>query len=88
MFYQTIGYLAAFFITISFIPQVIKSYRTKSVEDVSAGLIIITLIGTVFWWFYGFGIKDGPIFVCNTILGIVVIYQLYLKIKYGRRKIP
>ncbi|MFA6393269.1 MAG: SemiSWEET family transporter [Patescibacteria group bacterium] len=87
MLYQTIGYLAAFFITISFIPQVIKSYKTKKVEDVSIGLIITTLIGTVLWWFYGLILKDGPLLVYNTILGIVVICQLRLKIKYGRNKL-
>jgi MtN3 and saliva related transmembrane protein len=88
MLYQTIGYLAAFFITISFIPQVIKSYKTKKVEDVSIGLIITTLIGTILWWLYGLILKDGPLLVCNAILGIVVICQLRLKIKYGQNKLP
>ncbi len=87
MLYQTIGYLAAFFITVSFIPQAVKSYKTKSVKDLSIGLIITTFIGTVLWLVYGLKMKDGPLIICNTILGIVVAGQLYLKIKYDRNRL-
>jgi len=35
MIEDIIGYLGGFFIMVSFIPQVVKSYRTRSVEDLS-----------------------------------------------------
>ena len=76
------GYLGGIFIMISFVPQVIKSYKTKSVADLSMGMILATLIGTLFWIAYGFLIKGSPVVVMNSIFGIIVLYQLYLKIKY------
>ena len=82
MIVEIIGYLGGFFITISFIPQLIKSYRTKSVEDLSVWMIITTLIGTVFWLTYGFLTETLPIIVANVIFIITVLYQLFLKIKY------
>jgi len=84
MIEDIIGYLGGFFIMISFIPQVIKSYKTKSVGDLSIEMIIITLIGTVFWITYGFLIDRMPIIVMNSVFGVIVLYQLYLKITYER----
>lgn len=69
---------------ISFIPQVIKSYQTKSVGDLSLGMIVATLIGTFFWILYGIFIKGMPVIIMNGIFGIIVFYQLYLKIKHNK----
>ena len=84
MIQDAIGYLGGIFIMVSFVPQVIKSYKTKSVKDLSVWMIIATLIGTVFWFFYGYLIGAKPIIIMNSIFGFVVLYQLYLKIKYQR----
>ena len=85
MRFEILGYLGALFITVSFIPQVIQSYKTKSVQDVSFGLILTTIIGTIFWWLYGIINKVEPLILSNSILGLVVIYQLYLKLKYKKK---
>ena len=79
-----IGYFGAFFITISFIPQVIKSYKTKSVGDLSLFMIIATLVGTVFWLIYGIMIISRPIIALNSIFGLIVAFQLFLKIRYRK----
>ncbi len=84
MVVDLIGYLGGIFIMVSFIPQVIKSRKTKSVGDLSVGMIIATLLGTVFWIIYGFLINGMPIFIMNIVFGIVVLYQLYLKIKHEK----
>ena len=84
MIEEIIGYLAGIFIMISFIPQVIKSYKTKNVGDISLGLIIATIIGTIFWIIYGIMINSMPLIIMNIIFGITVLYQLYLKIKYEK----
>lgn len=81
-----VGYLGGFFIMISFIPQVVKSYRTKSVEDLSVGMIIATLVGTVFWVICGFLIRGMPVIIMNSIFGIIVLFQLYLRIRHQAKK--
>lgn len=83
MIEDIIGYLGGFFIMVSFVPQVIKSYKTKSVEDLSVWMIIATLVGTAFWLGYGVLISAKPIIIMNIIFGFVVLYQLFLKIKYN-----
>jgi len=52
---------------VSFIPQAIKSYKTKSVEDLSVWMIVATFIGTVFWIIYGYLIKSNPVLIMNII---------------------
>lgn len=84
MVVDIIGYVAGFFIMTSFIPQVIKCYKTKSVKDLSLGMIIAVLIGTIMWIIYGFLVNGLPIIVTNIVFGSVVLFQLYLKIKYEK----
>ena len=84
MIQDIIGYIGGIFIMISFVPQVIKSYRTKSVKDLSVLMIIATFVGTIFWIIYGFLINGNPIIVMNIIFGIVVLYQLFLKMRYEK----
>lgn len=69
---------------VSFVPQVIKSYKTKSVEDLSLWMIIATFVGTVFWIMYGYLINSKPVLIMNVIFGIIVLFQLCLKIKYWK----
>jgi len=84
MLVDLIGYLGGLFIMISFIPQVVKSYRTKSVEDLSIQMILATFIGTVFWLVYGVLVGSMPIMVTNIIFGGTVLFQLFLKIQHGK----
>jgi len=84
-FIDIIGYVAGIFIMFSFIPQVIKSYKTKKVEDISLLMIILTLIGTIFWEIYGFLANSKPIIIMNGLFGITAIYQLYLKIRHNNK---
>ena len=84
MIEEVIGYLGGIFIMISFVPQVIQSYRTKSVGDLSLWMIIATLVGTIFWIIYGYLIDSSPVVVMNTIFGIIVLFQLFLKVKHDK----
>mgnify|MGYP001589355491 FL=1 len=82
MIEDVIGYLGGIFIMVSFIPQVIKSYKTKSVRDLSIWMIAATFIGTLFWITYGYFIKSRPVLVMNIIFGVIVLFQLLLKVRY------
>ena len=84
MIEDIVGYLGGIFIMISFVPQVIKSYRTKSVKDLSIWMVAATLTGTSFWIIYGILIKSKPVMIMNIIFLFVVSYQLYLKIKHEK----
>lgn len=82
MIQDVIGYIAGVFILLSIIPQIIKSYKTKSVKDISILMLISLIAGTLFWIAYGIMAQGMPIIVLNGIYLFVVSYQLYLKVKY------
>lgn len=84
MIQNVIGYTAGVFILLSIIPQIIKSYKTKSVEDISILMLISLIIGTLFWIVYGIIVQGMPVIVLNSVYLFVVSYQLFLKIKYEK----
>jgi len=80
---DSIGYLGTIITMISFVPQVIKSYKTKSVKDLSYLMILATLFSSIIWTIYGYLINSNPLILTNIIFGLTVLVQLYLKIKHN-----
>ena len=84
MIAEIIGYAAGLVIVLSWIPQVIKSYRTRSVNDLSLLMIILILIGIALWIIYALIVKDRPVLAVNIVLAVIISYLLYLKAKYQK----
>ena len=78
-----IGLMAAICTTGSFLPQVIRAWRTRSTRDVSAWMFILLVTGNSLWLVYGTLIGDLPLVIANLVtLGLVGII-LALKLRYG-----
>ena len=80
------GFLAALLTTIAFLPQLYKTWKTKSADDVSLVMLILFLIGLLCWIIYGLKINSIPILVANVITFIFNFSILILKITYGKNK--
>ena len=76
------GFFAAFCTTISFLPQVIKVYKTRSTKDISLYMFLIFTIGTFCWLIYGIIESSLPIIIANTITLILSAIILLYKIKF------
>lgn len=61
------GYFAAALTTAAFAPQVWKSWRSRSVRDLSAAMILAMCGGTASWFVYGLAVGSGPLVVANGI---------------------
>ena len=61
------GFLAALLTTIAFLPQLYKTWKTKSADDVSLIMLILFMIGLICWIIYGLNINSIPIVVANII---------------------
>ena len=77
-----IGLIAAALTTWSFLPQVIKTIKTKKTEDISLVMYSILSVGILLWLIYGIWIKDFPIIIANSISFILSAIILFFKIKY------
>ena len=80
------GFLAAFLTTIAFLPQLYKTWQTKSADDVSLIMLILFITGLVCWIIYGLKINSMPILVANIITFIFNFSILILKITYRKSK--
>ena len=78
-----IGLGAAFCTTIAFLPQAIKTWRTRSTEDISLGMFLTFSIGTLLWLIYGLLLHDIPLIAANGITLVLALTILGLKIRHG-----
>jgi MtN3 and saliva related transmembrane protein len=82
-FTDIIGYIAGALILISLIPQIIKSWRTKSTKDISLLRYLIYVLGVILWLSYGIILHNGPMILTNSINLCLASSILFLKLKYG-----
>ncbi|WP_269611019.1 SemiSWEET transporter [Prochlorococcus marinus] len=83
---DSFGFLAALLTTIAFLPQLYKTWKTKSAEDVSLIMLILFIIGLICWIIYGSKIDSTPIIIANVVTFIFNFSILILKITYTERK--
>ena len=79
------GYFAAILTTAAFLPQLIKTLKTKKADDVSLLTLIMFLCGVASWIIYGYAISSFPILMANIITFILNFFILISKIYYGRK---
>ena len=80
------GFSAALLTTIAFLPQLYKTWKTKSADDVSLTMLISFIIGLICWIIYGLKINSIPILISNIITFIFNFSILILKITYSKSK--
>ena len=78
-----IGISAAFLTTLSFVPQIVKAYRTKRMKDVSRYLMILFSAGSILWIIYGIVHNDLVIVGANTTAAVFNLVLLYYSFVYA-----
>ena len=78
-----LGLAAAFCTTAAFIPQVVKTWKTRSTADISLGMFLVLVIGIVLWLAYGFLLGDLPLILANTVTLVLAGTILVFKLRHG-----
>ena len=78
------GYSAAILTTFAFLPQLMKTLKTKKAEDVSLVTLIMFISGVGSWIIYGYKISSSPILIANIITFILNLFILLSKIYYSK----
>jgi len=77
--------VAGVLILAGWVPQIIKGYRTKKLDDVSKYLMILLASGAFLWILYGIE-KDDPFIIGVNVAAIVLtMIVLAMKFKYSKR---
>lgn len=77
-----LGYVGGFFITITLIPQLMRTYKTKRTKDISPIFVVLALLTTLIYLSYGILINETPIIVANAVLLFQNFLLLYFKYAY------
>ena len=82
MAHLILGIMAGTLTTISFVPQVIKIYRTKDAKDLSIVTFCIFSCGVLLWLVYGIATQEWPIILANGVTLVLIFLIIAMKIKY------
>lgn len=77
-----LGFTAGTLTSASFLPQLIRAVKTKSLDDVSLGMLMILASGVFLWLVYGMLIGAFPVIISNFVSFILVISIIVLKMIY------
>ena len=80
---ELIGYLAAGVTTLSFVPQALKTIRTRDTYAISSGMYATFSVGVALWFAYGVTLGSWPIILANGITFLLAATILALKIQHG-----
>ena len=81
---EIFGYSAAILTTAAFLPQLLKTLKTKKADDVSLTTLIMFIIGVLSWIIYGYKISSIPIFIANLITLILNLLILISKLYFSK----
>ena len=77
-----LGLAAGALTSLSFLPQLIKIYRTRSTGDISLAMYVVITTGFVLWLWYGIAINSIPVIVANAVTLLIAGAIMVLKIRY------
>ena len=80
-----LGLFAGTLTTIAFVPQVVKTWRSRSAADISARMYVIFALGVLLWLLYGIALDSFPIILSNIVTLILALFMLWLKYRYRTR---
>lgn len=79
---QLIGLLAGTLTTIAFLPQVIKTWKSRSAKDLSLGMFSLFCSGVALWLWYGIMVQDIPVIAANLVTLMLASTLLFFKLRF------
>jgi MtN3 and saliva related transmembrane protein len=76
---NAVGFIAAVSTTLSFVPQVVQSYRSRDVSGISLGMYSFFTFGVGLWLVYGLMTHDMPVIIANALTLVLALSILALK---------
>ena len=81
-----IGSSAAVLTTACWLPQVVKSMRLGTADDFAWPYLAMLVAGVAAWTAYGFLRSAPPIYLCNSITGLFVVFVVGVKVRPVRHR--
>lgn len=79
-----VGYFGSFLTSVTFIPQVYKTWQTKSAGDLSLTMLFIVLLSCIVWLIYAIALMLWPVIIANAIIGVLSMMLIYFKFTFKK----
>jgi MtN3 and saliva related transmembrane protein len=79
---QLVGLAAGMLTTIAFLPQVMKTWKSRSAKDLSLGMFSLFCVGVALWLAYGFLVRDIPVIAANLLTLMLASTLLFFKLRF------
>lgn len=79
---EILGLVAGTITSITFLPQVVKIWQTKSAKDLSIMMLLLLMLGVVLWLIYGLVVMSAAIIYTNSMVLAMSLIMLYFKLKF------
>jgi MtN3 and saliva related transmembrane protein len=79
---QLIGLAAGMLTTSAFLPQVIKTWKSRSAKDLSLGMFSLFCLGVAMWLAYGILVWDIPVIAANVLTLMLASTLLFFKLRF------
>ena len=80
---EWLGYAAAILTTLAFVPQALKTIRSRDTSGISLGMYVIFIVGIGFWFLYGLALGSWPMILANITTFALAATILLLKLRHG-----
>lgn len=79
---QLLGLVAGACTTIAFLPQVLKTWKSRSAKDLSLGMFSFFCFGVLLWLIYGIMVRDIPVIAANLLTLMLASTLLVFKLRF------
>jgi len=80
--FEIIGLIAAVLTTSAFVPQVYKTWKSKTAEGLSLTMYLVFLIGVILWLVYGIHIHSLAMILANSVTGFLAMLLIIFKLRF------
>ncbi len=81
-FVDVLGYSAGAITSLTFLPQVLKTWKNKSAKDISLLMFLIAAVNEIMWIVYGVLLNNWVIILTNAIVLSMSLIMIYFKLRY------
>ena len=82
---EILGYAAGALTAFTFLPQVIKTWQSKSAKDISLTMFLIAFVNEIMWLVYGIMLDNWVIISTNAVMLLMSGFMIVLKLKYNHQ---
>jgi MtN3 and saliva related transmembrane protein len=82
---ELVGLSGSALSSITFMPQVYQTWKTKSVKDLNLFMILMAFISTIIWLVYGIGKGLLPVTICNGVICFLSLLLIYFKFRFAKK---